>query len=89
MAQRSLSRDMKHVYLLRSIPNPAQRYIGVTDDLDSRLEVHNGGRSPHTSKFRPWALVASIRFEKDSRAIEFEHYLKTGSGHAFANRHLW
>jgi hypothetical protein len=28
-------------------------------------------------------------FEDDRRAVDFERYLKTGSGQAFANKRLW
>ena len=80
---------MKYVYLLRSVPNPTQRYIGMTDNLKGRLEDHNAGKSSHTSKYKPWKIVVAVRFEDDSKAIAFEKYLKSGSGHAFTNRHLW
>lgn len=80
---------MKYVYLLRSIPQPDQRYIGVTSDLQARLQMHNAGRSSHTSKYRPWVLITYVYFEDDLRAIEFERYLKSGSGQAFANKRLW
>jgi len=80
---------MKYVYLLRSISSPCQRYIGLTSDIDARLVAHNAGNSTHTAKYRPWEIVTSIRFEDDEKAAEFERYLKTGSGWAFANRHLW
>jgi len=44
---------------------------------------------PISSKFRPWSPVVVIRFENDEKAERFERYLKSGSGHAFAKRHLW
>jgi len=80
---------MKYVYLLQSIPLRAQGYIGITDDLNRRLEEHNSGKSNHTSKYRPWKIVTAVRFENDKRALAFEKYLKSGSGRAFAKRHLW
>jgi len=80
---------VKYVYLLRSVPNPTQRYIGMTDNLKGRLEDHNAGKSSHTSKYKPWKIVVAVRFEDDSKALAFEKYLKSGSGHAFAKRHLW
>jgi len=80
---------MKTVYLLQSIAEPQQRYVGIASDIESRLEEHNAGKSPHTSKHKPWKLVAFIGFEGDGRAVAFEQYLKSGSGHAFANKHLW
>ena len=70
---------MFYTYILRSIEHPDQRYIGHTADLRERLIKHNKGDVPHTTKFRPW---------KVETYIAFEHYLKSGSGHAFAKRHF-
>jgi predicted GIY-YIG superfamily endonuclease len=69
--------------------HPNQRYVGVTFDLTGRLKAHNEGRSPHTSKYKPWKLVTYLAFSDESRAVEFERYLKSGSGNAFANKRLW
>ncbi|NLT66590.1 MAG: GIY-YIG nuclease family protein [Acidobacteria bacterium] len=80
---------MKYVYLLRSIPHPEQRYVGLTSNLQRRLATHNQGNSLCTSRFAPWRIITAIRFEDDERAVAFERYLKTGSGRAFANKHLW
>ena len=80
---------MYYVYLLKSLAKPDERYIGVTTDLKVRLADHNAGKSPHTSKFAPWSLVTYIAFTDQDRALTFERYLKNGSGHAFAKRHLW
>ncbi len=82
-------RPFVYVYLLRSRSNPAKTYIGITGDLDKRLEEHNKGKSPHTSRFMPWELVVSVYFADRDKAKTFERYLKHGSGHAFANRHFW
>ena len=80
---------MFYVYLIKSISNPEQKYIGMTDDLKQRLKDHNAGRSLHTSKFAPWEMINYIAFSSKSAAAEFEQYLKSGSGHAFSNRHFW
>ena len=80
---------MKYVYLLQSLSHSKQRYVGLTNSLHERLAAHNKGGSPHTSKYAPWRIVAAIRFDDDQRASAFEQYLKTGSGRAFANKHLW
>ena len=79
---------MWYVYIIRSESHLDQRYIGLTNDPAERLERHNQGRSPHTSKFRPWALDVVIGFADKPRAVAFERYLKTGSGFSFANRHF-
>ncbi|MEK9141154.1 MAG: GIY-YIG nuclease family protein [Nitrospirota bacterium] len=80
---------MKYVYLLQSLAFPTQRYIGLTDDMDARLETHNAGGSPHTSKYKPWKIIMYLCFQDHQRAVEFEQYLKSGSGHAFAKKRFW
>jgi len=57
-------------------------------DARSR-EDHQDGRSPHTAKFAPWLMVAYFAFVAENTAVAFERYLKSGSGRAFATRHLW
>lgn len=74
--------------MLRSISRPERHYIGITSDLAHRLEVHNSGGSRYTSDHRPWRLVSYVRFADEAQAIRFEKYLKSGSGRAFAKRHL-
>jgi putative endonuclease len=69
--------------------NPNQRYIGINSDISDRLKAHNEGRSPHTSKFKPGKLETYIGFLNESKAVEFEKYLKSGSGRAFANKQFW
>ena len=79
---------MTYVYIMRSLGFPDQIYIGCTNDLKSRLVAHNLGNSPHTSKYLPWELAVFIGFEDEDKAWVFEQYLKSGSGRAFANKHL-
>ena len=80
---------MHYVYLLRSESYPQQTYVGLTSDLEARIRKHNHGEFPHTSKYKPWSLVTFIAFTSKGGAVAFERYLKTGSGRAFAKRHLW
>ena len=81
-------KTMFYTYILRSLSHPDQRYIGSTSDLKARLIKHNSGEVPHTSKFKPWKIEVYIAFETEEKAIAFESYLKSGSGHAFAKRHF-
>ena len=83
-----MSNPKTEVYVLESLLNPGRHYVGVTADVSSRLVWHNDGRSHHTSKHRPWRLIASMEFADDDVAARFERYLKTGSGRAFAKRHF-
>ena len=77
------------VYLLRSSIIPEETYVGFTTDLDQRINDHNAGKSPHTSKFRPWKLKTYLAFSEKKGALAFEKYLKSHSGKAFALKRLW
>ncbi len=79
---------MFYVYLIESEREPQQVYVGRTKDRRARFSDHNAGRSPHTSKYRPWRLVCYHAFADERRAVEFEAYLKSGSGRAFRKRHF-
>lgn len=80
---------MHYVYLLESISASGQRYVGLSEDLKRRLAEHNAGKSSHTSKYAPWRLVSYVAFSDERKATAFERYLKSGSGHAFANKRFW
>jgi len=77
-----------YAYTLQSLSHPRQIYTGNTEDLKKRLIEHNAGRVPHTSKFIPSEIRTATALKNKERAITFELYLKTGSGHAFLHRHL-
>jgi predicted GIY-YIG superfamily endonuclease len=78
----------KYAYILKSEVDETQYYVGVTSNLKQRLQKHNEGGSPYTSQFRPWRLLVSIQFQDESRASEFERYLKSPSVRAFAAKHF-
>ena len=78
---------MKYVYTLQS-SDFKHFYVGITDDLRSRLAKHNAGEVSHTSKYRPWQIKTYVAFRDERRAIDFEKYLKSPSGRAFAKKRL-
>ena len=80
---------MYYVYLLKSINHSDQIYIGFTLDLKERLKVHNAGGSTHTAKYKPWLLHAYFAFSTKKQALDFEKYLKSHSGRAFASKPFW
>ena len=77
-----------YVYILESVANPEHFYVGLAEDLHDRLRKHNAGGVPQTSKFKPWVIKTAIAFRDRDRASAFERYLKSGSGRAFARKHL-
>ena len=80
---------MHYVYLLESTSAKSKRYVGYTDDLRQRIVEHNAGKNTSTAPNRPWRLRTYLAFSSKLQALTFERYLKSGSGHAFANKRLW
>jgi len=78
---------VKYVYILESLDS-LHFYVGITDDLRTRLAKHNAGEVPHTSKYGPWRLKTYVAFSNEKQATAFERYLKSASGRAFAKKRL-
>ena len=78
----------RFVYIIRSVREPHRRYVGLTADVLARLEAHNAGQNRSTALWRPWTVDVCIEFQSEALASRFERYLKTGAGHAFAQRHF-
>jgi predicted GIY-YIG superfamily endonuclease len=77
-----------YVYILQSEKNPDRFYTGFTEHLENRLKYHNFGQCPYTVKYKPWRIKTAIVFTDRQSALEFEGYLKTPSGRAFAKKRL-
>ena len=78
----------RFVYVLTNKEEPARHYTGIPSDVTKRLLEHNSGSCTHTAKYGPWSVDVVIEFADERRAVAFERYLKSGSGVAFAKRHL-
>ena len=76
------------VYILRSVQDGKRPYVGLTSNVSARLAAHNAGHCTHTARHRPWKVIVCIEFEEERRAVQFEKYLKSGSGWAFSRRHF-
>lgn len=79
---------MHFVYIIRSINYPDHIYVGHTSDLKKRLSNHNCGTTTHTDKYKPWKLEMYLCFQDEMKALEFERYLKSGSGREFRDKRL-
>jgi len=77
---------MYYVYILHLRNDTC--YIGFSSDLKNRIQDHQKGNVSQTSKHRPFRLVFYSAFRNKKKALDFEKYLKTGSGFAFRNKHF-
>ena len=80
--------DFTYVYILTSTSWNEKYYVGLTEDLKSRLAVHNKGSVPATKPYRPWIIKTAIAFSEPEQARAFEKYLKSPSGRAFSKKRL-
>jgi len=55
-------------------------YIGISEDVDSRLIQHNAGLSTWTARYRPWELVRVESHGNYSEARKRELSLKKQRG---------
>ena len=78
---------MHYVYILKSLKDNSL-YFGYTENIKNRLKEHNDGESKYSKSKLPFKLIWFCAFPNKLKALEFEKYLKHGSGHAFTNRHL-
>jgi putative endonuclease len=78
---------MYYVHILKSKLDNSL-YKGSTNNLKERLAEHNSGSARYTSTKKPYQLVWYCAFPTKTQALKFEKYLKHGSGHAFAKKHL-
>lgn len=79
---------MWYVYIIRSMPDQVRRYIGMTENLETRLADHNSGKGTYTRNGAPWVLETIIGLGTREKAAAFEKYMKSGSGFAFAKKHF-
>jgi putative endonuclease len=65
-----------------------RKYVGFSENLKMRLQVHQAKSVKTTKKYEDVRLEFYAAFKSKSKALTFEKYLKRGSGFAFANKHL-
>jgi len=77
---------MYYVYILKCKDDLP--YTGFSKNLKERFNRHQNGNVPATKSRLPVELVFYSAFVNKYKALEFEKYLKSGSGRAFMQHHL-
>ncbi len=77
-----------YVYILTDVATATHHYTGFTTNLQDRLHKHNEGGVPSTAPNKPWRIETAIAFTDEKKARNFESYLKSHSGRAFASKHF-
>ena len=67
------------VYAIKSLID-RRIYVGLTENIERRLEEHNKGRTRSTKGFRPWVLIYKEEVKTRISARKLEKYYKSGCG---------
>ena len=67
------------MYVLRSIPS-GKHYIGMSSDVQRRLEEHNSRTGRWTSRLQPWELILTEAYSDRRSAASRERFLKSREG---------
>jgi len=78
---------MHYVYILQSQRDKSY-YTGTTENLKKRVAEHNAGSPRYSSSKCPYKIIWYCAFLMKDKALNFEKYLKKGSGFAFARKRL-
>jgi putative endonuclease len=73
------------VYVIKSLGKKF-RYVGITNNLESRLQKHNNGYNISTKSYRPFLLIHMEEFENYESARQREKFLKSGKGREYLDK---
>ena len=65
-----------YVYMLKSVSGRSVTYVGYTNNLKKRINLHNNGKGAKFTKGRKWKLIYKEKFESKKEAISREYYIK-------------
>jgi putative endonuclease len=68
--------QMFYVYLLISLDDYKHTYVGYTDNLNKRLNLHNCGKGAKFTRGRKWKVIYSNKYKSKSQAMKEEIKLK-------------
>ena len=65
-----------YVYMLKSKSIKPVTYIGYTNDIKRRINLHNNGKGAKFTRGRKWVLIYKEKFKSKKEAISREYYIK-------------
>ncbi len=66
-----------YVYVISTIRNSKLiTYVGYTNNLKKRLNLHNKGKGAKFTRGRKWKIVYTEKYFTKSKAISREYYIK-------------
>ena len=65
-----------YVYMLKSKSLKPVTYVGYTNNLKTRIKLHNNGKGAKFTRGRQWILIYKEKFNSKKEAISREYYIK-------------
>jgi putative endonuclease len=66
-----------YVYMLKNIDRlKSKTYVGFTNNLVKRLNLHNDNKGAKSTKGYKWIVIYKKRFINKSKALSYEYTLK-------------
>jgi putative endonuclease len=66
-----------YTYLIKSItPGKKKSYVGYTNNIETRLKMHNSNKGAKSTKGYKWILVYKKKFDNKNDAMSYEYKLK-------------
>ena len=65
-----------YVYMLKSKSIRSVTYVGYTNNLKKRVDMHNSGKGAKFTRGRKWILIYKEKFKSKKEAISREYYIK-------------
>ena len=62
--------------MLKSKGIKSVTYIGYTNNLTNRINLHNSGKGAKFTRGRKWILIYKEKFKSKNEAISREYYIK-------------
>ena len=66
-----------YVYMLKSKGIKSITYVGYTNNLKKRIDLHNSGKGAKFTRGRKWVLIYKEKFRSKKEAISREYYIKS------------
>ena len=64
------------VYMLESQNSNPVTYVGYTNNIKNRLNLHNNNKGAKFTKGRKWRIIFKKIFKTKSKALKYEYFLK-------------
>ena len=65
-----------YVYMLKSKSINPITYVGYTNNLKRRINLHNTGKGAKFTRGRKWTLIYKEKYNSKKEAISREYYIK-------------